>query len=406
MMDVIDNDIKNKIYEIRGKQVMLDSDLARLYHCKNGTKEINQAVKNNINKFPERYSWILTDEEISDLRSKFLTTNISNMSRVNPRAFTEQGVAMLATIIKSDVAAQTSIQIMGAFAAIKPYDGNNIKNKIYEIRGKQVMLDSDLAMLYECKNGTKTINQATNRHLDRFPSDFCFQLTNDEYLFLRSQLGTLKERGSHVKYMPYVFTEQGVAMLATILRTDIAASMSIRIMRAFVAMRHYIGDNEYRISNIETRMIDYDNRINLLEESFNKFEENKNEIYFEGQIWDARSKILEIFSEAKGKLIIIDSYADYNILDIIKRLDIEVILITTDKLLTKEDINKYNKQYHNLKVIYNNTFHDRYFILDDTLVYHCGTSINRIGYKTFSITLLNDIDVINLLINCINEIQI
>ncbi len=105
MQEVVDIDIKNKIYEIRGKQVMLDSDLASLYHCKNGTKEINQAVKNNIDKFPERYSWILTDEEISDLRSKFLTTNISNMSRVNPSVFTEQGVAMLATIIKSDVAA-------------------------------------------------------------------------------------------------------------------------------------------------------------------------------------------------------------------------------------------------------------------------------------------------------------
>ena len=110
---------------------------------------------------------------------------------------------------------------------IKP-DNINIENMIYEIRGKQVMLDSDLAILYECANGAKTINQAVNRHLDRFPNDFYFQLSIEEYTFLRSQIGTLKSgRGSHKKYLPYVFTEQGVAMLATILRTNIASKMSI-----------------------------------------------------------------------------------------------------------------------------------------------------------------------------------
>ena len=282
---------------------------------------------------------------------------------------------------------------------------NDIKNKIYEIRGKQVMLDSDLASLYHCKNGTKAINQAVNRNIDRFPSDFYFQLTNQELSFLRSQIGTAKWK-TMSRTSPYAFTEQGVAMLSSVLHTEVASETSISIMRAFVAMRHYIGNNEYRLSNVETKVLELDNDVKLLQESFNKFEEKKkiNEIYFEGQIYDARSKILEICSEAKSKLIIIDSYADYNILDIIKRLNIEVILITTDKLLTKEDINKYNKQYHNLRVTYNNTFHDRYFILDDMIVYHCGTSINRIGYKTFSITLINDIDVTNLLMGKINRL--
>ena len=127
----------------------------------------------------------------------------------------------------------------------------NIEDLIYEIRGKQVMLDSDLARLYNCVNGTKTINQAVNRHLDRFPNDFYFQLNEDEYNSLRSQTGTLKnKRGAHKKYLPYVFTEQGVAMLATILRTKIASQISISIMRAFVKMRHYIGNNEYRLVNI------------------------------------------------------------------------------------------------------------------------------------------------------------
>ena len=173
-------------------------------------------------------------------------------------------------------------------------------------------------------------------------------------------------------------------------------------MRAFVKMRHYIGNNEYRISNIETKILEHDNSIKLLQESFDKFEEKKkiNDIYFNGQVYDAYSKILDIFKSAIRKLIIIDVYADKTILDIIRRLDIEVIIITkSNNLLTGQDIERYNNQYHNLKVIYDNTFHDRYYILDDNIVYHCGTSVNRIGYKTFSITLMGDIDVYELLID-------
>ena len=118
--------IEDMIHEIRGKQVMLDSDLAKLYHCKNGTKEINQAVKNNMDKFPERFAWKLTNSELEDLRSKILTTNISNKSRSNPRVFTEQGVAMLATILKTEVATQISIKIMDAFVAMRHYISNNL----------------------------------------------------------------------------------------------------------------------------------------------------------------------------------------------------------------------------------------------------------------------------------------
>ena len=283
-----------------------------------------------------------------------------------------------------------------------------IKNLIYEIRGKQVMLDSDLAKLYECSNGTKTINQAVNRHLDRFPDDFYFQLTDREYDVLRSQLGTLKNsQGKHKKYLPYVFTEQGVAMLATILRTNVAAQMSISIMRTFVAMRKYISSNLIEQKYINNMVLEHESEINLLRESFNKLEEKKkiNEIYFDGQIYDAYSKIQEILKSAKKKIIIVDSYADNTLLDIVKRLDLKVIIITkSNNLLTKQDVTKYNKQYHNLKVIYDNTFHDRYFILDEKEVYHCGTSVNRIGYKTFSITLVNDNDVCKLLIDKINKI--
>ena len=125
-----------------------------------------------------------------------------------------------------------------------------------------------------------------------------------------------------------------------------------------------------------------------------------NEIYFDGQIYDAYSKIQEIFKEAKNKLVIIDGYADTTTLDIIKRLSVIVTIITKpNNLLTVQDINRYNQQYNNLIVKYDKTFHDRYFILDDSVIYHCGASINRIGYKTFSITKINDEEVKNALIN-------
>ena len=291
-----------------------------------------------------------------------------------------------------------------------------IENLIYEVRGKQVMLDSDLAKLYECANGTKTINLAVKRHINRFPERFMFRLTRDEYYrILRFQSETLElEQGKYSKYLPYVFTEQGVAMLATVLRTEVAEEISIKIMDAFVTLRHYISDNlieQKYINNLVLKNHDLVKQnskdIKLLQESFKKFEEKKkiNEIYFNGQIFDAYSKIQDIFKTATKELIIIDSYADNTILDIIKRLKVKVIIITkTNNLLTIQDIIKYNNQYHNLKVVYNNIFHDRYFILDNKEVYHCGASINRIGYKTFSINIISDIDVCNLLINKINEI--
>ena len=284
-----------------------------------------------------------------------------------------------------------------------------IEDMIYEIRGKQVMLDSDLARLYQCANGTKTINLAVKRHINRFPERFMFRLTEEESKFFWFQVetkrGKLETRGG--KYnQPYVFTEQGIAMLATVLRTKVAEDISIKIMDAFVKMRHYIGNNEYRLSNIETKIIEHDNNIKLLQESFNKLGEKKkiNEIYFNGQIYDAYSKIYEIFQTANKELIIIDAYADTTILDIIKRLNINVIIITKDNsILTKQDIAKYNKQYTNLKVIYNNNFHDRYFIIDNEEVYHCGASVNYAGSKVFSINILTDKFVIkSLLDNIIN----
>ena len=280
----------------------------------------------------------------------------------------------------------------------------NIENMIYEIRGKQVMLDSDLSKLYHCKNGTKSINLAVKRHINRFPERFMFQLTEEEYHNLRFQFETTNNMA---RTMPYAFTEQGVAMLATVLRTEVAEEVSIRIMDAFVAMRHYIGKNEYRLLNVEHKVLEHDNEIKLLQESFSKFEEKKkvNDIYFPKQIYDAYSKIKDIFLLAEEELVIIDSYADKTVLDMIKDLSVQVLLITKyDNKLSDLDIEKYNKQYFNLKVIRNNDFHDRYFILDKCDVYHCGTSINYVGSKVFSINILQDKFVINSLIKKVEKV--
>ena len=281
-------------------------------------------------------------------------------------------------------------------------DEVNIENLIYEVRGKQVMLDSDLAMLYHTE--TRRINEAVNRNKAKFPERFCFRITESEYNFLKSQFATSKggSRKGHT-----VFTEQGVAMLATILKTDVATKVSIAIMDAFVAMRKYISSNLLEQKYINNMVFEHDSQIKLLQSTFNKLEEKKkvNEIYFDGQIYDAYSKIQEIFKEAKKEIIIIDGYADNTILDIIKRLKVNVTIITKpNNLLTKQDVLKYNKQYHNLKVIYDNSFHDRYFILDGNIVYHCGASINRIGYKTFSITLIGDEYMCKLLSSRVNKI--
>lgn len=315
-------------------------------------------------------------------------------------------------------------------------DKNKIENLIHEIRGRQVMLDSDLARLYGCTNGTKVINQAVRRNIERFPEDFYFQLTEEEVLrsqivtanidskdILKSQLETssceddviLKSQivtsstknWGGARKRPYVFTEQGVAMLATVLRTPVAASVSINIMRAFVAMRKYISSDLIEQKFVNWQVAKNTEDIKLLQESFKKFEEKRkvNEIYFDGQIYDAYSKIQDIFERAKKKLVIIDAYADRLILDIIKRFKKEVIIITRkNNLLTRQDIEKYNKQYFNLRVVFNDTFHDRYFILDDAIVYHCGASINRIGYKTFSITKICDNKVCDALVRNVKGI--
>ncbi len=184
-----------------------------------------------------------------------------------------------------------------------------IEDMIYEIRGKQVMLDSDLAKLYHVE--TKRINEAVKRNIERFPEDFCFQLSKDDMQNLRSQFATSSVKDIQYggrRYLPYVFNEQGVAMLSAVLKSNVAIETSIKIMNAFVAMRKYLSNNVNKFSFFENQVLknveeikENRSRISALEESFKKFEEKKvvNEIYFNGQIYDAYSKIIDIFREAK-----------------------------------------------------------------------------------------------------------
>ena len=274
----------------------------------------------------------------------------------------------------------------------------NIENLIYEIRGKQVMLDSDLAKLYECKNGTKVINQAVKRNITKFPERYCFQLTETEYRNLKFQKGnsSLNNYGG-VRKMPFVFTEQGVAMLATVLKTPVADAVSMRIIDAFVYMRRYlsgeIGSN---------MLVNHEERILKLEEQFNKFSSKRNTIIYEGKIYDAYSVMLDIFNEAKGEIIIVDNYVNKELLDILREVDKKIIVISNN--MNNELIKKYESQYDNTQFVSDNPFHDRYIILDRKEVYVSGMSLKDVGKKYSYINKIEESIFINELIKRIIKI--
>ena len=277
----------------------------------------------------------------------------------------------------------------------------NIENMIYEIRGRQVMLDCDLAKLYNVE--TKRINEAVKNNPDKFPERFYFRINENEFFSLKSKISTSKggSRKGH-----NVFTEQGIAMLSTILKSKVAVETSIRIMDAFVKMRKYISANLIEQDNMKNMLIKHDNEIKLLQESFSKLEEKEkiNHIFYEGQIYDAYSLLIDIFKEAKKEIIIIDNYADKSILDMITNLNVKVIIVTRKFNLLKDiDIKKYNKQYQNLKVIYSDKFHDRFIILDKKVLYHSGASYKDLGNKCFAITKIEDKEYLETIIKNIGE---
>lgn len=263
----------------------------------------------------------------------------------------------------------------------------SLKNIIYEIRGKQVMLDSDLANLYKCKNGTKEINQAVKNNKQKFPERYSWELTEEEYHDLRSKFLTANSKR---RTLPRVFTEQGVAMLATILKTDVATQTSIAIMDAFVEMKKYIASNLIENSYYKNMLIRHDDEIKLLKETIYQFEKNNSNtgLFFKGQIYDAYSLLIEILSMAKENIIIIDNYIDRNLLNVLKELELNITIITNK--YNNNDYKKYQEQYQNITLKINDQFHDRFIIIDDKVLYHCGASFKDLGKKCFAINKIEN----------------
>ena len=258
----------------------------------------------------------------------------------------------------------------------------NIENMIYEIDGKEVMLDSDLAKLYNVE--TKRINEAVKNNPEKFPNRYLLRITDKDYNFLKSKISTSKggSRKGHT-----AFVEQGVYMLATILKSKTATEVSIRIMDTFVKMRHYINYNK----NILPRRFLF---------KFNPKIITKNSIFFKGDIYDAYSVLIEIINLAKEEIIIIDNYLGKALLDILRNINRNIIIISSNVDETLK--NKYLKQYNNIKFIKNSSYHDRFIIIDRNIVYHCGASFKDLGKKCFSIHEINDKEYVKTILKNIN----
>ena len=274
----------------------------------------------------------------------------------------------------------------------------NIEDKIYNIRGLQVMLDRDLALLYEVE--TKNLNKAISRNIKRFPKTFRFQLTKEEYENLRFQFGTLSldsknEWGKHTKYLPYVFTEQGVSMLSAVLRSDVAIDVSIKIMNSFVNMRKFISSNIsifQRLETLEQNQLMTNTSIDKIFNAIESKELKKDDgIFYDGQIFDAYTFIADILRTANKSIILIDNYIDDTTLTFFSKVpDIEVTIYThTISKQLKLDFEKYNKQYKNVTLKIFKDSHDRFIIIDEKEVYLIGASLKDLGKKWFGFSKLD-----------------
>ncbi|MCT4034484.1 ORF6N domain-containing protein [Elizabethkingia anophelis] len=272
-----------------------------------------------------------------------------------------------------------------------------IRNLIYTIRGKQVMLDSDLATLYQVE--TKILNKAVKRNLDRFPEKFCFQLTDEESDFLRFQIGTSNVGRGGRRYLPYVFCEQGIAMLSAVLRSDVAVKVSIEIMDAFVEMRRMLISNAslfHRLDNIELKQLQADQKI---EQIFKALESDKlhseKGIFYNGQVFDAYAFVSDIVRSAKSSIILLDNYVDDTVLTLLGKRRENITATIYTKSISNQlrlDIQRYNSQYAPIEVKSFSDAHDRFMIIDDAELYHIGASLKDLGKKWFAFSRM-DIEV-------------
>ncbi len=263
-----------------------------------------------------------------------------------------------------------------------------IKNKIHTIRGFQVMLDRDLAELYEVK--TKRLNEQVKRNIDRFPEDFMFQLTNSEKKELVAKCDHLNSlKFSYQK--PHVFTEEGVAMLSGILKSKISSVINIQIMRAFVVMRRFLSKNAdifKRLADIEIKQLEYQRKTDKsFEKVFDAIENNevKQGIFYDGQIFDAYNFLNNLIRSAKKSIILVDNYIDDTVLAMFSETKINVIIYTkniSNKLIL--DLDRYNSQYKSITIKEFHNSHDRFMIIDNKEVYHIGASLKDLGKRWFA----------------------
>ena len=313
---------------------------------------------------------------------------------------------------------------------------DNICNRVYVIRGQQVMLDYDLAEIYGYE--VKRLNEQVKRNITRFPEDFMFQLTKDEIPenFLKSQIATLNEngnkRGLHIKKLPFVFTEQGIYMLATVLRGELAEQQSIFIMRAFREMRHYIKQNQQFVTQSEMRLVtakvseisvqvagvvDWKNKaenrfdsiqrsIDTLNENFVSDKDFKNFVIYKGQKFEADAAYIDIYQQAKKSIYVVDDYVNTKTLQLLsqKQAGVEVVLFTENGhgkrgFLTTAVVNDFIQEYPPLRIKPNADCHDRLIVLDYGLTteqaYHCGASSKDAGKKLCAINVILETSMIH-----------
>ena len=295
-----------------------------------------------------------------------------------------------------------------------PLVGSKIANKIVVIRDVQVLLDRDLAEIYGVE--TRVFNQAVKRNIERFPDAFRFQLDEDEALELetssRSQFVTMNKsgnlRGSNIKYLPYAFTEQGVAMLSAVLRSERAIKVSIEIMNAFVQMRHYLRHNMGLVgrlnafeSKVDTKLVEHDLKFKKIDENFSKIfneldsnpKKAKEGVFFKGQIFDAYAFFQDIIKTAKKEIILIDGYVDLSVLErlSVKQKNVKVKIFTHPKAeLRQIDVDQFNQQYPSASMDYTKKIHDRFLIIDNKELYHIGASLKDLGKQCFAFDKMDD----------------
>lgn len=276
-----------------------------------------------------------------------------------------------------------------------------IRNLIYSINGKQVMLDSNLASLYQVE--TKNLNKAVKRNIERFPASFCFQLNEEEAEILRFQIGTSSLSYGGRRYLPYVFTEQGVAMASAILRSHIAVKVSVEIMEAFVEMRRILISNAslfHRLDKIELKQLEADQKF---EEIFKALESDKlhseKGIFYNGQVFDAYAFVSDIIRTAKNSIILLDNYVDDTVLTLLGKRSDDVTATIYTKNISNQlrlDVQRYNSQYPRIEIEIFSDAHDRFLIIDDTELYHIGASLKDLGKKWFAFSRM-DIEVAKML---------